>query len=103
MQLVVSFALKRMAMKREGLHLGARYLDTGRVGALVEFSFDPKASSGAGVANQIDNDLKATQRFTPLILGDVAEQPMLNLVPLAGSRWKVADTYLQMDFVGKFL
>ena len=77
-------------MERQGGHLRLRYCLTGRVLSLVQFGFDPKASGCSRTADQVDNSLKCTQWFASPILRDVAEQAVLNLVPLAGPRREMA-------------
>ena len=46
---------------------------------------------GGGRRDEIDNGLKASERFSAPVLGDVREEPMFNLVPLAGSGREVTD------------
>src|SRR5580692_5444252 len=43
------------------------------------------------------------QRFAPPVLGNKAKQAMLDLVPFAGSGWKMADTQAQIQVIGQFL
>jgi hypothetical protein len=40
---------------------------------------------GGGRRDQIDDCLEASERFSTPVLGDVREEPMFDLVPLAGS------------------
>jgi hypothetical protein len=47
--------------------------------ALVELGLHPKASRGAGVADEIDDGLEGPQRLAAPVLRDVTEQPMLDL------------------------
>src|SRR5580692_3511088 len=45
----------------------------------------------------------AHQWFATPVLGDEAKQAMLDFVPFAGSRWKMADTQSQVQFLSQFL
>jgi hypothetical protein len=53
--------------------------------------------------DQIDNGSAGEQWSATPILGDKAKEAVLNLVPLARSRWKVADMHRQLDFISKLL
>ena len=55
--------------------------------ALVKPTMDLKTGARRGCRNEIHNDLMGDERFTPPILRDKGKEPMLNLVPLAGS-WR---------------
>ena len=46
---------------------------------------------------------KTAQRFAAPVLADVGEEPVLDLVPLAGSRWEVTHRDSQPGFVGQLL
>ena len=74
----------------ESGQFGVGNLEAGRIDASIEFGADFQPGLGCGVRDQIDDDLVTHQRSPPPILGDVAEHPMLDLVPFAGSRWEVA-------------
>ena len=41
--------------------------------------------------DEIQDDLVGRKWSASPVLGNATEQPMLNLVPLAGSRWKMTD------------
>jgi hypothetical protein len=87
----------------DGGKLLLAHLDPFRVLARVQLTLDAKAGSGGGAGDQVDDDFMAHQRFATPVLSDEGEQTVLDLVPLAGSRRKVADRDLQPDFVGQFL
>ena len=55
------------------------------------------------MADQIDHHFAAHQGAAPPVLGDVAKHPVLNLIPLAGSRWKVTDRDPQPNSIGQLL
>ena len=63
--------------------------------------YDAQPGRGACVANQVDHGLEGAQRTPAPVLRDVAEQPMLDLVPLARARREVADVDAQAGVVGQ--
>ncbi len=71
--------------------------------ALIERCVDSKSLSRCGVADQIDNDGAADEWFASPILGDVAEHPMLNLVPLTGPRREMAHGDPKIEVIRKLL
>jgi len=91
MQFVVRIALERIAMQRECFHLLLGNQGSGRVEALVELGLHAKPRFGSGVADQVDNALAGAQRLAAPVARDMAEQAMLDLVPLAGPGRKVTD------------
>src|SRR3954451_11074460 len=66
-----------------------------RVGARVEFGLDAQARPGRGSAKQLDDYLVADEWPPTPVLGDVAEHPVLDLVPLGSPRREVADPEAQ--------
>ena len=90
-------------MQRQGVHLRLRHSLTGGVLSLVELGFDPKPCVGTCIAYQVDNGLEGPQRLAPPVLCDVAEQPVLNLVLLAGARGEAAEVDAQTRLVGELL
>src|SRR5208282_5974903 len=56
-----------------------------------------------GITDQIHNGLVAPERSTTPILRDVAEHPVLDLVPLAGAWWEVTDMKLQSGLISQSL
>src|SRR5450759_2819555 len=58
---------------------------------------------GLGVGNQIDYHLMAPEWLAAPVLADKGEEPMLDLVPFAGARRKVAHRDLETGFVGELL
>ena len=54
-------------------------------------------------ANQTDDNLHGLKGNPLPIAGDVAEEPVLDFVPLAGSRWVVAKFDNHSRFVGQLL
>ena len=74
----------------------------GRVVMLrVESRFHNQAAARGGARDQADDGLAADRRFASLVLRDETEQAMLDLVPFACARRKMADHELQL--VSQFL
>ena len=92
-----------MGVQRQASHLGLRDHDTRGVGPLVQLGLDAKAGGGARVANELHERLKGPERLAAPVLRDVAEEAMLNLVPLAGPRREVADPDAQAEVIGECL
>ena len=66
----------------------------------VELRVDAQPARRPGIADSVDDRLERPQRGPTPVLRDVAEQPMLDLVPLARPRWKVADVDAEPRLVG---
>ena len=66
-------------------------LDTGRVNVFIKLGLNLQACSRGRAADQIDHHLATDQGASPPVLGDVTEHAVLDLVPLAGAEWEVAD------------
>src|SRR6516225_9306369 len=92
-----------MALQAEAGHLLVRDLDTLWIFAGIDLGTDPQSGLGRGGGDEIDNHLVTHERFAAPVWTDEREQPLLNLVPLAGSGRQVADRDLQSGFVGEFL
>ena len=75
----------------DGRQFIVRDFEAGWIKTLVEFGLDLKTLLGRRRRNQVEDDLMTDQGPATPILGDVAKHAMLNLVPLAGAGWKVAD------------
>ena len=78
-------------------------LNRGVVRVGVERGFHEEASARGGRGDQIDDGLMADEGFAPPVLRDETEQPMLDLVPFARARGKVADRQCQAQLVGQSL
>ena len=70
---------------------------------LVEFGLDLKTLLSRCRRNQVEDDVMTDQGSATPILGDVAKHAMLNLVPLAGAGWKVADLDRNTQPIGQVL
>ena len=65
-------------------------LCSGGVASWVEFGADFQPRFSSCVGDQLDNDFMTDQWSSPPVLGDVAEHAMLDFVPLARARRKMA-------------
>src|SRR5208283_2457860 len=70
----------------EGFHLGLADPDAFAVGAGVERAVDFQAGLGGGGADQFDHAKASGERPAAPVLRDLAEQPVLDLVPLRRAR-----------------
>src|SRR5262245_28374361 len=55
------------------------------------------------IRNQVHDDIMAHERLSAPVLSDMAKQPMLDLIPFAGPRRKMAYVQFQSDSVRQFL
>ena len=62
-----------------------------RIEGCVQFCFDLQSRSGYCMTNQFHDDLTIEQRTTTPVLRDLAEQAMLDFVPLARPWWEMAN------------
>src|SRR3954469_23139743 len=102
-QAVVPFTMKLVPLEGQFSKLFVRHLEPGFVGILVQLGPNVEPCFGGRAADQIDHDLAADQGTAAPVVGDVAEHPMFDLVPLAGSGWKVTDLDLQAEVIGELL
>src|SRR5919199_5485034 len=77
--------------------------DAGRVGCGVEFRLDRQSGTRGGIADEVDDHLQAEQRSATPVLGDVAEQAVLDHVPLAGTWRQVAHLDAQTGLIRQSL
>ena len=73
------------------------------VGIGVEFGMDRESLLCFRVGNQLDDHLSAHEGNCPPVRRDVAEHPVLDLVPLARTRWVVRDRDGQTRVIDKTL
>src|SRR5207245_3037386 len=81
-----------------GGHLGPERIVVG-----VEPGFDLEAGHRRRGGNEVDDDAVGRQGLSAPVLADEGEEPMLDLVPLAGAGREVADRDWQPDLVGELL
>src|SRR3954469_20382088 len=102
-QAVVPFPMKLVPLEGQFSKLFVRHLEPSFVGILVQLGPNVEPCFGGRAADQIDHDLAADQGASAPVVGDVAEHPMLDRVPLAGSGWKVTDLDLDAELIGQLL
>src|SRR2546427_4940743 len=90
-----------MGVQCEGSHLRMRHDAAYRVPSRVQFRFDAQPRRRSRVANKRDHRLEGMERTTAPILGDVTEEAMLDLVPLAGARREMRDVNPEAHVVGQ--
>ena len=95
--------MELVARHVDGCHFVICNGDALRVIVGVEFAVYGQAGVGGGSADQVHNDAVANQRLGPPVHADEREQPVLDLVPLAGARREVMHTDLDAEFVGQAL
>src|SRR5882724_4021985 len=100
---VVPLAMELGSVDLKRLHRGITDLNARRILASVQGRLDPQARRGIGVADKADDHLEALQRLATPVGGDMAEHAVLDRVPLARARRKVADAYAEAGRVGEAL
>src|ERR1700694_1967241 len=93
--LAVEVVPRQDALGFKGFDLFVGNLDAGGVDGGVEFGADGESGAGGGRCDGLDDDFVAGQWPTTPVHRDVGEQPVLDLVPLAGPRWQVAHGDMQ--------
>lgn len=58
----------------------------------IQYGFNLQSAAGPGGANEIDDGLVIDQGLALPVQADEGEQPVLDLIPLAGSRWIMTDS-----------
>ena len=76
-------------MQCQGSHLRLGDDSTRRVGPLVQLRLDAQASRRLRVSDQLHDRLEGVERTAAPVLGDVTEEAVLDLVPLAGATGRV--------------
>ena len=100
---VVPVAMKLVSPELEFGHLLVGNFQPRRISVGVELAFHRQAGGGGCGGNEVDYDFMTDKRLAPPVLTDEREEPMFDLVPLAGARREVTDRYLQPAFIGQFL
>ena len=95
---VVPLAVERVGLAGDGVELGVGDLGAFRVAPGVAFGVDLEPGACGRRADEVDDDLMAGERPTPPVHGDVAEESMLDPVPLACARWEMTDVRLARRF-----
>src|SRR5580700_8635806 len=87
----------------EAFHCGFADFDALLVAARVERAFDLQTGRGGRGPDQFDDGNASCQRPAAPVLRDVAEQPVLDLVPCRWAGRIVVDADHEPGFVGQFL
>src|SRR6266850_4986992 len=103
MDFVVPVPMKVVTMQCDVAHLSRGDLDAGTVSAFVQLRANAQSRRRAGVADQVDDRFEGPERAAPPVRGDVTEEPMLDLVPLARAGWEVTHGDAQVERVGQVL
>src|SRR5262245_34651953 len=100
---VVPFWVEGVASYRQFCHFGGGDLDAFLVGPRIEYALDLQARLCRGGADQLDDGDAIHQRFSSPVLGNVAEEAMLNLVPFRGAWRQVMDVNGEVCVIGELL
>src|SRR5258708_17531421 len=84
-------------------HLLIANFDARFVVVRVQSGANHQAIHGRGTGNQVDDGLPTRQWVAAQVLGDEAEQAMLDLIPLAGARREMTHAQFQPHCVGQLL
>src|SRR5215471_18665878 len=95
--------MELVARDVEAVHLGFADLDALFVAACVEYALDFQTGHWGGRADQLDHGKAIGERSATPVLRDVAEQPVLDLVPLRCAWRIVVDVDFQAGLVGHLL
>src|SRR5208283_3250482 len=100
---IVPLWVEGVAFDVEACHFLLAHFDPFWVSPRVELAPYRQAGLGRGGGDEFDHRQTAGQGRSPPVLGDVAEQPVLNLVPLRRPRRVMADLQGQSGLVGELL
>jgi len=88
---VVPVAVEGVRLEPEPGHVCVGDLDAKRIGAVVDLGADPKARGGGRGSDEAHDGGEAHQGLASPVHGDVGEEAVLDLIPLAGARGEVTD------------
>ena len=100
---VVPFTVKLVLFQVHSLDFLIRHLAAGRVFPTIETAGHLESFGGRRARDQIYDRLIIPKWFTAPIRGYEREQPVFNLVPLAGARRKVTDGNRKARFIRELL
>ena len=69
----------------------------------VKLAFDSQACAGSRRSDKVYYHFMADKRFSSPILANIGKEPMLDLVPLAGSRRQMTNRYDKTSFIDQLL
>ena len=82
---VVPVAMEGVVDEVERGHLGGGDILSLGIGSTVQFTPHPQPGRGARGADQVDDHSQTHEGLSAPVRADVGEQPVLDLVPLAGA------------------
>src|SRR5580704_15291568 len=94
------FRMERVAADVESVHFGVGDLDALLIGPLIERTLDLEPGFGRRRGDQLNHCGAADEWLGAPVLRDVAEQPVLDLVPFRCAGRIVADLDRRGDLVG---
>src|SRR5450755_1588950 len=100
---VIPFAVDVVPRDVDGVDLGVGEAELGLVCGRVQAGVDLQAGAGRGRGYQVDHDLIAGQGLCTPVDRDVAEQAVLDFVPLRGPSRKMKHPDREADLVGELL
>src|SRR5262249_3317134 len=100
---VIPLTMKVIFPKFQCRHLSLGHLDAEIIATCVELCANRESGLGGRGTNKLDDHLTASKWAAAPVLRDVREEFMFDLVPLAGSRRKVAYAYREIRLVCKCL
>ena len=95
--------VKRITREIDGGHLFIRDDAPLLVFVIIEFAVHRQAFARARGTDELDDGVVTDQRLAAPVHRDEREQPVFNLVPLAGPRRQVAHRDGQTQFIGQLL
>src|SRR5487761_1405649 len=87
---IIPFAMKRVGLELDLLHLRSAYLASRRVFASVQSTGHRQSFRGGGSRDQVYDGFVIAQRLATPVGRDEGKQPVLHLVPLGGAGREVA-------------
>ena len=101
MECIIPLTVEGVAGEVDGRHLGGIGFFTRLVGGFVALGFHFQSSVRGGSGDQFHDHFVTDQRLASPILRDVAEKPMLDLVPFAGGWGKMTHADFQSEFAAQ--
>ena len=95
--------MKRVPFQVQPLNFIIRHLPAGRVFPPIQTAGHLESFSGRRARDQIYDRLIIPKGLAAPIRGDERKQPVFNLVPFTGARWKVADGNGKVCFIRELL
>ena len=90
-----------MGLEGEGSELGIGYLDAAVILVVDQLGVHAQPGDRGGSTDVVEDGLVAAQRVAGPVLADLAEQAMVDRVPLGGAAGIVADGDLEMVWINE--